>query len=65
MLTYFLCTEVLLNILSLKSETVIDFFFKILLIIAVIFIGLITLIIDFGLTQLEIIVGIIYLIKGR
>ena len=65
MLTYFLCTEVLLNILSLKSETVIDFFFKILLIIAVIFIGLITLIIDFGLTPLEIIVGIIYLIKGR
>ncbi len=63
MLAYMLYKEVLLEILEEKEKTLFDFFGKILVIINVIFIMLISLILDLAILPLEIIIGIIYYIK--
>lgn len=63
MLAYMLYKDVLLEILEEKEKTLLDFFGKILVIINVIFIMLISLILDLAILPLEIIIGIIYYIK--
>lgn len=63
MLAYMLYKDVLLEILEDKEKTLFDFFGKILVIINVIFIMLISLILDLAILPLEIIIGIIYYIK--
>ena len=63
MLAYMLYKDVLLEILEEKEKTLFDFFGKILVIINVIFIMLISLILDLAILPLEIIIGIIYYIK--
>lgn len=63
MLAYTIYKDMLLEILEDKEKTLFDFFGKILVIINVIFIMLISLILDLAILPLEITIGIIYYIK--